>query len=67
MGRRTAAAVHLRLPVSRWMVRQVVEQGQWKRQKIIRHRGVIAVQPWAARMPERAEISSSWVRVPAWR
>lgn len=45
VGRRMAAAVHFRLPVSFLIVRQVVEQGQWKRQKIIMHTAVLKVQP----------------------
>ena len=38
VGIRKAAAVHLRLPVSFFMVRQVVEQGQWNREKTAMHR-----------------------------
>ena len=43
-----------RLPVSFFMVRQVVEQGQWKRQKISMHRAVFQVHPLAVSRVRRA-------------
>ena len=35
VGRRKAAPVHFQLPVSFFMVRQVVPQGKWNRQRIM--------------------------------
>ena len=67
VGIRIAAAVHFRLPVSFLMVRQVVEQGQWKRQKIIMHRAVFQVQPWDTRRFRRAEESLISTRYPVCR
>ena len=52
VGIRKAAAVHFQLPVSLWMVRQVVEQGQCSREKSIVHTAVSHVHPLAT--------SSSW-------
>ena len=49
MGRRTAAAVHRMLPVSFFMVRQVVEQGQCIRENRIMETAVAHVQPWEVR------------------
>ena len=40
-------AVHLRLPVSLYMVIQEVEQGKWNSTKIIIHTAVAVVQPLA--------------------
>ncbi len=67
VGRRMDTAVHFRLPVSLYMVRQVVEQGQWKRQKIIRQTGVTAVQPWAEKIEEREAMVPVSVSIPVWR
>ena len=39
-------AVQRRLPVSLRMVRQVVEQGQWNRQRIMVETAVQTVQPF---------------------
>jgi hypothetical protein len=54
VGSRNPTAVHFRLPVSFFMVRQVVEQGQWKRQKISMHRAVFQVHPLAVSRVRRA-------------
>lgn len=64
VGMRMAAAVHFRLPVSLRMVRQVVEQGQWNRQKIIRHSGVTPVHPWEANRALRLAVLSISASVP---
>lgn len=45
VGSQTAAAVQRREPVSRRMVRQVVRQGQWNMQRVMRQRAVRQVQP----------------------
>ena len=45
VGRIKARAVHLRLPVSFFIVRHVVPQGKWKRQSIATLRAVSGVQP----------------------
>ena len=45
VGSRADNAVHLKLPVSFFIVRRVVEQGQWHRENSMTHRAVIAVQP----------------------
>ncbi len=42
-------AVHLALPVSRWMVRRVVEQGQWVSEKRQTEMAVTHVQPFATK------------------
>ena len=54
VGMIMARAVHFKLPVSFFMVRQVVEQGQWKRQKINMHRAVFKVQPLSVSRVKRA-------------
>ena len=66
MGRRIATAVHFQLPVSFFMVRQVVEQGQWNRQKTIMHSAVFQVHPWAVRRLSSAEESLISTRWPVW-
>lgn len=55
VGITKASAAHLRLPVSFFIVIRVVEQGQWKREKLITHRAVTQLQPFSARRPPRAE------------
>ena len=57
-GSMKARAVHLRLPVSFLMVRQVVPHGKWKWQSISTQRAVWNVQPQPVR------ISCSWERLP---
>ena len=50
-------AVHLRLPVSLYMVIQEVEQGKWNSTKIIIHTAVAIVQPLAINISFSAESS----------
>lgn len=45
VGRTKESTVHFKLPVSFLIVRQVVEQGQWKRQNSIVETAVTQVQP----------------------
>ena len=47
VGIMNAAKVHFRLPVSFFMVRSVVEQGQWKRENSIVFTAVKTVQPFS--------------------
>ena len=47
VGIRIARAVHLRLPVSFFMVKIVVAQGQWNRENSITEIAVFIVQPFA--------------------
>ena len=47
VGMRMASAVHLKLPVSLYTVRQVVAQGQCIKVKSMTHTAVPAVQPFA--------------------
>ena len=49
-------SVHFHDPVSRWMVRQVVAQGQWKSRNKMVQRAVCQAQPW--------ESSSVWSASP---
>lgn len=51
VGMKKARAIHFRLPVSFRMVRRVVEQGQWNREKRIRFNAVRQVHPLAAKRP----------------
>ena len=67
VGIATATAVHLRLPVSFFIVRQVVDQGQWNRQKIAMESAVFTVQPWAASRLNSAAWSSISTSTPVWR
>ena len=67
LGNRKATAVHLRLPVSFFMVRQVVEQGQWKREKIAMQAAVLNVHPWEISRDKRALLSSISTRQPLCR
>lgn len=46
VGMAAAAAVHLRLPVSFFIVRSVVEHGQWQSEKSIMLTAVVHVQPF---------------------
>ena len=46
VGSRNASAVHLRLPVSFFIVSRVVEQGQCISVKIINHTAVRTLQPF---------------------
>lgn len=50
-------AVHLRLPVSLYMVIQEVEQGKWNSTKIIIHTAVAVVQPLAINISFSADSS----------
>jgi hypothetical protein len=65
VGRITAAAVHFRLPVSFFMVRQVVEQGKWKRIKIMVQRAVTHVQPLSVRIVRITSVLSVSISIPA--
>lgn len=49
VGIRAESSVHLRLPVSFFTVRRVVEQGQCIREKRRKEIAVISVQPFAVR------------------
>ena len=60
-------AVHLALPVSLWMVMQVVEQGQCIREKSMVQTAVRQVQPWAMSRPRMAPRSGSSESVPSAR
>lgn len=64
VGSRNAAIVQRRLPVSFFMVRQVVEQGQWNRENTAMHSAVLTVQPWAANSVRRVELSDISTRQP---
>ena len=44
-----AKKVHIALPVSFFMVIRVVEQGEWKRARMIKHIAVTCVQPFATK------------------
>ena len=67
VGRRKARTVHFQLPLSLWMVMQVVEQGQCTREKSMVHTAVSQVQPWAVRTYRKAFRSDSSRRLPAER
>ena len=62
VGSNIETAVHFSDPVSFFMLKTVVEQGQWNRQKIIMHRAVEAVQPWEAKIENKAEGSDISIR-----
>ena len=47
--------VHFKLPVSLWIVRQVVEHGQWNNENKIKHNAVFAVQPFAIKSAAKSE------------
>jgi len=49
VGTKAEISVHLRLRVSLLIVRQVVPQGKWHRQKIIVHIAVTVFQPLASK------------------
>ena len=54
VGMTTASTVHLTLRVSRAMVRQVVEHGQWNRENSMVHSAVVQVQPFTTNSSRRA-------------
>ena len=64
VGSRKAMMVHLALPVSFFMVRQVVEQGQWNREKMAMQTAVFTVHPWVVKRDKRAFVSSISTRYP---
>lgn len=64
MGRRMDTAVHFKLPVSFFMVRQVVEQGQWNREKTAMQTAVLTVHPLADSRLKMAVLSSMGARTP---
>ena len=64
VGMIAAAAVHFQLPLSFFIVRQVVEQGQCIRENTITHRAVTQVQPLSTSRARRAVGSESSTRLP---
>ena len=65
VGINSAAKVHFMLPVSFFMVKSVVEQGQWKREKRIVFMAVRVVQPFAKKSSfistrERLSVTVPW-------
>ena len=46
VGRSAESTVHFKLPVSFFMLKRVVEQGQWKSAKIKKHNAVSIPQPF---------------------
>ena len=56
--------VHLRLPVSFFIVIRVVEQGQWKRIKITVQMAVIGVHPFAVKISLATDIEEISVKYP---
>ena len=64
VGNTAPRTVQPRLPVSFFMVKRVVEQGQCSREKSITHPAVTAVQPfWASNAP-KAAVSPISARLP---
>ena len=64
VGKRNETMVHLKLPLSFWMVMSVVEHGQCIRIKTTAHIAVVMVQPLAPRIePIDAKLSVD-VRTP---
>lgn len=64
VGSNTETAVHLRLPVSFFIVSTVVEQGQCVREKIITEIAVFTVQPFEIKSSRIAVMEESSVRLP---
>lgn len=64
VGRRTETHVHLMLPLSFFIVSTVVEQGQWKSEKITVQSAVFTVQPFAIKMSRITVRLGSSVKVP---
>ena len=64
VGRAAETAVHFQEPVSFFMVKRVVEQGQWNRQNRTMETAVCQVHPLAARSSLKTTESLISVRTP---